>query len=528
MIPSQNFFRLGTVGVGIGIVGLMALQGLRPKSDAGGDASSTTLAWEGEPAGDFEVTASGSDNDQDTFGTPATGQGVSEFEGSDAVVGSSEDEFSSFASNRTDGASATMELTANRRPSSMDNLSSGTPADFKDSGSSFQMPSPQLSVGSIGGAAPGDRQPSSPPRVSSRPAAPVLNVGRIGSAPRREQVLSIDRLPDSESEVRRAFQAAAGRANRILPPGGDVAPPLQRSGGQSGTMGRTTAITIGLQLSPGAGAKLPSAVRTQVERYFEDHRLAVQPIIYHDADGQPYFGTDTASAFFRMDRPARTLEPESMIQQAVARFRTLGVVSDVSSSLNATSRVADSSAGRTLAMAFAFSQSIGSSVNAPTRTVYELLLLHLPASSSLAAGGNGGQDVVSLGRGDVPEINVFITSDNRTVLHRVLGDPRLAASGGPAISASVRFDDMTMLGLYPAKPVVTDMDYRRGGSISMSIVDRFIDASTPVSLPAILDRFTDLAKAPIMTEDPIEKLRRQRLRQLDQVINPTTDAPGKF
>ncbi len=516
MIPSQNFFKIATVLAGVAVVGLLGYKITQPSPGTSRNSETQEYQW--------GLAAAAPEADDATV--MSVGMDVNE-----RLVAKPESEFNEFVSPK-DRGTATESLTALTMPEprlSKVNLaeppSSGpkdtaTPAELAATRTRAAAQPESLSVGRIGQPA-GPRQPATA-------NMPVLSVGRIGSAPTRESLLSIDRLPTSEAEVSRAFAAAADRANRILPPNGDVIATLQRSQGQSGTLGRVTAMTIGLKLNADAAGRLPGPTRTQVLDYFDDHRLAVQPIVYHDAEGQPYFGTDTASAFYRVDLPGRTLRPEPMIIDAVSRFRTLGLVSDNTVSLQSGSSQArtgsrdESTGGRTLAMAFSYSQAITEAANAPTRTSVELLLLHLPMGRP--AAGNRGENVVSLNRDDRPNIDVFITSDDRTLLHQVLGDSAIASGGGPAMSAEVRFDDSTMLGLYPARPVVTRINYRRGGSISMSIVERFMDASTPVSLPAILDRFTDLAKAPITTEDPMERLRRQRMRQLDETLKKSSQS----
>ena len=485
MIPSQQFFKIATVSVAASIVGLLGVKKLRPTPPVDRSPVSETMSWRMD-------------------GSNVSGNGESLVAARDPGAG--DPSVDSSNRERSD------EVAADPDPPPSDVAVSAEPGGSDSLARPMAVP-PRPAA---------DRSPSrsSEPDAAEPRSEPILNVGRIGSAPRRDQLLSIDRLPSTESEVIRGYQAAANRASRILPPNGDVRPQLQRSQGRSGTLGRVTALTIGLELNADAAKSLPGPTRSQVLQYFRDHRLAVQPIIYHDASGAPYFGIDTASAFYRVDRPARTLRPEPMIGEAVDRFRTLGVVSDHPATLGSTNRdppESEVASGRTLAMAFSFSQAIGPLLDAPTRTVHELLLLHLPLTDAVT--DNAGQDVVSLNRREIPNLEVFITSDDRTILHQVLGDAQLASSGGPAMSAQVRFDDMTMMGLYPARPVVTEINYRRGGSISMSILERFMEASTPVSLPAILDRFSDLARAPIATQDPMEKLRRQRLRALDEVIN---------
>ncbi|TWU08320.1 hypothetical protein [Stieleria varia] len=308
---------------------------------------------------------------------------------------------------------------------------------------------------------------------------PMLRVGVIGATPARDEVTLLREVPYAERLVKQLYNESRGRACRMLVPGATVEPPISRvPARRAGTLGRTSVLTIGLELDPRARAKLPAVTRGQVEQYFNKHRLAIQPVIYHDDEGRPYFGTDCQAAFFDIAEPTVTVPAEPMIESAVARFRALGVVAngDIAKSSDAFFL------GRTLAMAFVFERSDLSTESSGTsaKKSTELLFLHLPEQATLS---------------DL-QIEAYITSDDRTTLHRLdIGDDRLGAPA-PTISADIRFDKMVLLGMYPSSPVVTDMRYRTMGVLSMATIQQLCEPSEDgdiMSLSEVLDQFGKLA-----------------------------------
>lgn len=306
----------------------------------------------------------------------------------------------------------------------------------------------------------------------------TLRVGVIGATPSRDDVTAIMEFPYQRTDVRRAYANSRDRACRLLVPGVAVSPPLTKwRPNQAGTLGRTTVLTIGLEFDPTGPKKLPVVTRGQVIKYFEKHRLAIQPVIYHDANGRPYFGTDCQAAFYELERPGMTVNAESMISIAVGRFRALGIVGGAVAG-GATEDIL----GRTLALAFTFAQKDTTITGASdmAMTVTELLLLHLSPDCTA----------------DDPEIQVFVTSEQRTNLHRLETRGLRLNSPAPTISADIQFNKTVLMGMYPADPVVSGIRYRSAGILSMETIKRLgqVDGERPaVSLTEILDQFGKLA-----------------------------------
>ncbi|TWT64609.1 hypothetical protein CA85_37420 [Allorhodopirellula solitaria] len=350
-------------------------------------------------------------------------------------------------------------------------------------------------AGSDGAAnEPGDAMPDSPQTQVA------LRVGKIASTPERSEIHRIQTLPMMESEIRRLYARAKASSCRMVTAGGSVQPnsppPLP---GQASTIGRVPSITVGLEMAREGRSKLPTVTRSQVDEYFRKHRLSIQPVVYADPTGQYYFGTDCQAAFFESERPGIAIQPEPMIESAVARFRSLGVFSSAQSE---DSRFAKSSpagsqpdAGRTLVMAFTFEKGdqLVSGVGAANRQSTELLFFHLPDHTSV----NVDQP---RGRASDPEVpmDVFITSDDRRTLNRLDLQSTDINSPMPTISADIRFDKMILLGMYPAEPVVTKIHYRAAGVVSMELVTKMMQGSgdrSSMSLSEILDQFALLSQS---------------------------------
>ncbi|PHQ34274.1 hypothetical protein [Rhodopirellula bahusiensis] len=340
---------------------------------------------------------------------------------------------------------------------------------------------PELSLGSFA-------QPSFASKSDNEARGELtLRVGKIGSAPRRDEITVLKSLPDSERDWTRAYSMAKGNACRLVAPGATVSAPLSMArSGQHGELGRLSAITIGLEMATQGRQKLPAVTRQQVDQYFEDHRLSVQPKLYYDEDKRVYFGTDCTAAFFEIERPGYTIEPEPMINVAVSRFRTLGIVG--------TSEDSGVLLGRTLALMFAFEKSDDtiSGVADGGRQALELMLLHLPQDST-------AEDF---------NIEVYITSDERASLHRLDLGNEAVNSPLPTISSEVRFDKMILMGMYPAEPVVTKIHFRSAGILSMEMITRLTRGTserTGMSLTEILDEFGKLSmQSPIDTSPKYE------------------------
>ncbi len=315
-----------------------------------------------------------------------------------------------------------------------------------------------------------------------------LRLGKIGSTPSRSDVTNISSIPTSENPIRRQYNLAKGRACRMLVPGAAVTPAhSDPPRGRAVTLGRVPTITIGLEMNSVGRQKLPPVTRGQVDDYFRKHRLSIQPVVYRDGSGQHYFGTDCQAAFFELARPGIAVKSEPMIELAVKRFRTLGIIMSKDKSSMSEDK------GRTLVMAFSFdrSDSTISNLGGRNRKSIEVLLFHLPLIDSR------DQSSASVRNQKVP-IQVFITSDNRTNLHRLDTEGVRINAPTPTISADIRFDKMVLLGLYPAEPVVTDMSYRSAGILPMETLQRLTHESNDqetLSVSEVLDQFALLTGA---------------------------------
>ncbi|MEM6778239.1 MAG: PDZ domain-containing protein [Planctomycetota bacterium] len=319
---------------------------------------------------------------------------------------------------------------------------------------------------------------------SARRREPLtLRVGKIAPIPDRDEITSIDALPRSLSEVKRLYRGSLDRACRMVVEGAPVTPPVAPElVGQPGTLGRVSVLSIGLELDADGREKLPAVVRRQVIGYLGKHRLSVQPVVFHDDNNRVYFGTDCQAAFFEIQRPGLTVRPEPMIEDAVRRFRAIGLVDGTSSEpLPGSDFVNKMTLGRTLAMAFTFEQSneLVTDVDGAKKQSTEWMLLHMPAESTTSDY----------------EVQVFVTKNDRTELHLLDTSHDPITSPLATISADVRFDRMILMGVYPAEPVVTDIRFRSMAFLPMSVVDRLMTPSEGFpgqSLTEVLDDFGKL------------------------------------
>lgn len=312
----------------------------------------------------------------------------------------------------------------------------------------------------------------------------TLRVGAIGATPMRDQVTLLSEFPYQRNQVRLAYARSRDRACRLLVSGVPVSAPLQPpTDGRIGTLGRKTVLTIGLEYDTTGPKKLPAVTRGQINKYFAKHRLAIQPVLYHDSQNRPYFGTDCQAAFYELQRPGLTVKAEPMIEASVSRFRALGIVGD------AESGAADDILGRTLALAFTFVQKDETLTGAAdkTKATLELLLLHLTPTCTA----------------DEPEIQVYVTSDERMNLHRLETRGLTLNAISPTISSDIQFNKAILMGMYPADPVVSGIRYRSAGILAMDTIKRLSGrdgnrrggdaANTALSLTEILDQFGKLA-----------------------------------
>ncbi|MEM9828616.1 MAG: hypothetical protein AAF958_18660 [Planctomycetota bacterium] len=324
--------------------------------------------------------------------------------------------------------------------------------------------------------------PSSPVSGDAANADAIsLRVGVIGATPKRQQVLTIDKLPFSPAEVRSVFREAQRRTCRMVLPDVAVRPPVPRvETGQAITIGRVPALSVGLSLAAGGGSKLTGLIRGQVREYFREHRLSIQPTVHIDNRGRAYFGTDCQAAFYALKRPGFTLQPEPLVKKSVSDFRALGVCGNQQDSALAVQQ--EPGDGRTLVMAFSFQRETeaATSLGLSARNVMEFLFLHLPASA--------GVDDLS--------IEVFATSDSRSTLHRIASQDGDLTSQTPTMTASIKFDSTVLMGMYPSDPVVTELRYRSAGVMAMQTVREMVagrNGSEPQSLSEVLDSFAELS-----------------------------------
>ncbi|MEL7264280.1 MAG: hypothetical protein AAFP69_05640, partial [Planctomycetota bacterium] len=189
--------------------------------------------------------------------------------------------------------------------------------------------------------------------TSSRPADMQLRIGTIRSVPSRDEVLRIDALPSTANEMMRLYRDSRERSCRLLTADTPVAPPLSfPRTGQTGRLGRSNVFTVGLMFD-NSGTKLPKLTQQKIREYFDQHRMVIQPMIYHDEQGRPYFGPEVNAAFFAIDQPRLTKQPEPLIRSAVQRFRVFGVVGNGPEE-EGSSNTANADLGRTLALSFTF------------------------------------------------------------------------------------------------------------------------------------------------------------------------------
>ena len=310
---------------------------------------------------------------------------------------------------------------------------------------------------SLGGAASAEVEWSKSPLVVGIPTV----------VPNMQRVPLVSDVPWASREVGLAFRGRGAESAELIPPGNPVRTPLAAAPeGADAALGRVLAFAVGLKVDPLARRDLPAVSRGKIEGYLDGHRLAIQPSLYRAADGSYFLGPEVRAAFFALEDPEETIEPEGMIVTAVREFRSLG--------LYATDGVRP---GRTLVMLFRYDAAEAGGVVRSTgrKREYELLFVHLLPSEP----------------GEDPRVTVFCTGKGRQTLHALdVGDP-LRATALPAVTATVRFDDFSMMGLYPQKPVVTGVRHAARHSIESQRFRRIMngeDGADPVPLPEMLDR----------------------------------------
>ncbi len=301
-----------------------------------------------------------------------------------------------------------------------------------------------------------------------------LAVGEMGATPSIEEISTISRVPWLTSEVNVAYADAESSTCRLLLPEVPVAPQLAAlRPGSRGRLGRVPALTVGLVLDTASKRKLPAITIGKIESYFQEHRLSIEPTIYQSETNELYFGTECRAAFYQTRRPDSTLQPEPMVEEAIGRFRALGVLG---------AELAQDR--RTLLLAFRYTKSpdrseVSASLVSPET---EFLFLHLGPDAT-------ARDL---------RLKAFVTSDSRQTLQQLAIPEDLLKSSAPMITATIRFDSTVLLGYYPASPVVTNVEHRSAAAISLDSL-RFITADEvsgrPRSMEQILDDFSELARS---------------------------------
>ena len=312
-------------------------------------------------------------------------------------------------------------------------------------------------------------------------------------------------IPWDGVEVAELFNRAGSfSACEVLPADINVEQPLAvLSEDTPGPLGRLSMFSIGLQMDPLAEESLPSVTDGAIKSYLQDHLLTVQAPLYRYPDGSIFFGSKLKAAFYAGATPQKTLTPEPMVASAIGRFRTLGVYAPSSkldeniiltgTAEESTESEADAQSGesndeshelRTLILGFKYAVDpsfIDPNSAEGRRPEFELLFLHLLPDHTV----------------EHPSVAVFATSNGRTILHELelsrasSGAGKQASSPAAEITADIRFEEFTMMGLYPTKPVVTGVTHRARQSLPTEIVRGLMLGLThghPESLTSILDQ----------------------------------------
>ena len=300
-----------------------------------------------------------------------------------------------------------------------------------------------------------------------------LVVGMASTVPRLDELPQIDGIPWSVSKAVKAFRQLESRQCSLLAPGSAVQPPLMRpDGNRPSVVGRLPAFTIGLSVDPLAKDSLPKMSASRIIEYMETHRLAIAPPIYHSPEAGYYLGNDVRAAFYSVDDTESTTAPESLIAVAVRNLRVIGLVKPESDGLPISTPAADdgSELGRTLLLEFQFKKD---SVGGPKSEI-ELVLIHLLKTPP----------------GQTPRLAVFATDNSREELHELILPGTSDVVSAPSLTGTVRFDDYTVMGLYPDKPVVTGVRLNSRQSLSADLfrqTQKGVDGDAKLSVAAMLD-----------------------------------------
>jgi len=310
-------------------------------------------------------------------------------------------------------------------------------------------------------------------------SSPSLVTGMRLEVPTWADLPVLKEIPWSRTEAASAYREAQNRACRLLADDMDVGPPMALPSATARPLGRAPAFTIGLEVDPAARASLPGPSKKMIEDYLYDHRLVVEAPIYSDAQATPFLGTDVKAACFTRDNPYRSMKPEAMIESAVSELKILGAYR-APDDLSETPPT-------TLVLLFRYSvlekDLVTGAAGAPVQE-YELLFLHLFKRTP----------------NEKPELVAFSTSEGRKNFHELR--PQAHTAPTSSITAQIRFGEFTTLGLYPASPMVVDVNVAARFTVPVETVRARLQSSDQqpaTTLPALLD---ELHATPPATTDP--------------------------
>lgn len=287
---------------------------------------------------------------------------------------------------------------------------------------------------------------------------------------------SLAEIPWDRRELDKTFKRAASRVCQLLRPSELVSPVYATVASGNSQKRRLNALTIGLKMDPRAVKSLPRLSKSTIESYLRDHLLAVQPGFFVSGQGSAMFSGDVHCAFFARQTPHSTIQPEPMIVQALQGLRVLGV-------FRPTSENGLESQARTAVMAFRFTSddlATQTGLSGTDKTEFELLFVHVLPSEN-------GQT----------ELAVFATANGRKDLQELELDDPSNVTSYPSIVATIRFEEFTMMGLYPANPVVTGVHNRVLRSLPVTEVQDRLEGRNGQTKILLSDLLDELHRQPI-------------------------------
>jgi len=273
-------------------------------------------------------------------------------------------------------------------------------------------------------------------------------------------------VPWETTEIEEILKSFRAGSCQLLPPNTDVFPlPVEIGEITNPIMNfRKGSIIVGLAMDPAAQRQLPKLSKGEIEGYLARHMLTLQATIFRNREGQVSFAGPVNAAFVAKSAPRTTIAPEKMIQDAIGRIKLLGILSENES-------LEDKSA-RTLVFSFAYERDMqGTGIVPLTTTDYELFFLHLIKDEAAIF--------------TEPSIITFATTEGRKNFVEIK-----PSETAPNITASIRFNDFKLMGLYPANPVVTAV---KSQSVFSALVDDIRNrlrgdiGLPPITLSQLLD-----------------------------------------